>query len=236
MGCFFYVMEYLPGMDLTELVDRFGPLSPERVIYLLRQVCGALAEAHDIGFIHRDIKPGNIFCTCRGGVYDVAKLLDFGLVRQTTDGADLRLTQPGWFAGSPLYMSPEQALNNRAPDPCGDVYSLGAVAYFLLTGRPPFERESLAEVLIAHARDQVLPPSKLRRDVPQDLQQIIVRCLAKAPHERFPSVQALDEALARCKTANRWTPYHAAYWWQASDWQDGGEPLQNQSTLEFVTT
>jgi eukaryotic-like serine/threonine-protein kinase len=233
-GVFFYVMEYLPGMDLEELVDRFGPLPPERVIHLLRQVCGAIAEAHGVGFIHRDIKPGNIFCTCRGGTYDVAKLLDFGLAKPTTGDQDLRLTQQGWFAGSPLYSSPEQTLNDRAPDVRGDVYSLGAVAYFLLTGHPPFERATFAEILIAHARDQVLPPSKLRPGLPRDLQQVVVRCLAKEPLERYPSAQALAEAISECAAANRWTSCHAAQWWRSSGGPETAEPLHDQPTLEFA--
>ena len=234
-GAFFYVMEYLPGMDLQELVDRFGPLPPERVIHLLRQVCESLAEAHGVGLIHRDIKPGNIYCTCRGGMYDVAKLLDFGLATLTTGDQDLRLTQPGWFAGSPLYSSPEQTLNDRAPDARGDVYSLGAVAYFLLTGHPPFARATLAEVLMAQARDRLLPPSKLRADVPDDLQQVVVRCLAKDPLERYPSAQTFAEALSQCAAANRWTNCHAARWWQSSDWQRIEKPLPDQPTWEFAT-
>ena len=167
-------------------------------------------------------------------MYDVAKLLDFGLARPTTGDQDLRLTQPGWFAGSPLYSSPEQALNDRAPDARGDVYSLGAVAYFLLTGHPPFARATLAEVLIAQARDRVLPPSKLRAGVPGDLQQVVVRCLAKDPLERYPSAQAFAEALSQCEAANRWTNCHAARWWQSSDWQRTEKPLPNQPTLEFA--
>ncbi|MHB0958145.1 MAG: serine/threonine-protein kinase [Pirellulaceae bacterium] len=233
-GTFFYVMEYLPGMDLAELVERFGPLSPRRVIHLLWQVCGALAEAHGVGLIHRDIKPSNIFCTCRGGMYDVAKLLDFGLVWPTTGVGDVCRTQPAWFAGSPLYMSPQQVMNHRAPDACDDVYSLGAVAYFLLTGHPPFERATLAEVLVAHARDQVLPPSKLRAGVPQDLQEVIIRCLAKNPQERYCSALALAAALSQCEAANRWTSSLAAHWWQASDWEESGEPSHDQPTLEVT--
>lgn len=233
-GVFYYVMEFLPGMDLAALVERFGPLPPERVIHLLRQVCGALAEAHGVGFIHRDIKPGNIYCTTHGGMYDVAKLLDFGLVRSTVRDHDLWMTQPGWFAGSPLYMSPEQALNDRTQDARGDIYSLGAVAYYLLTGRPPFNHRTPAELLIAHARDQVLLPSKLRGDVPRDLEQIIVRCLAKDPRERFPDVQALSEALSQCATANRWTPSQAAQWWQSRIREASKQPLHNQPTLKFA--
>lgn len=233
-GAFFYVMEFLPGMDLGELVDRFGPLPPERVIHLLRQVCGALTEAHDVGFIHRDIKPGNIFCTCRGGMYDVAKLLDFGLVRTNATKQDMRLTRPGSVAGSPLYMSPEQALNDAVTDARGDIYSLGAVAYYLLTGHAPFEGVTLAEVLLAHVRDQALPPSKLRGDVPRDLERVVVRCLAKDVEDRYSNVRDLEVALSQCAAADRWTWLHAAQWWQSSGWRESERALRNEATLDFV--
>jgi serine/threonine-protein kinase len=140
-GTFYYVMEYLPGLNLDELVKQHGPLPAARAIHLLRQVCGALAEAHAIGLVHRDIKPGNVLACQRGGRHDVAKLLDFGLVQTHTlagGGAEAsRLTQTGAIAGTPAYMSPEQAAGKADLDARSDIYSLGAVAYFLLTGRPP---------------------------------------------------------------------------------------------------
>src|SRR5262245_60391171 len=149
-GTFYYAMEYLPGISLDELVRRHGPLPAARVIHLLRQVCGALQEAHTAGLIHRDIKPGNVLVCQRGGRHDVAKLLDFGLVQVhglNPDGQ--QLTQEGAIAGTPAYMSPEQAAAKADLDGRSDLYSLGAVAYFLLTGQPPFVRDSAVQTLSA---------------------------------------------------------------------------------------
>src|SRR5207249_2684079 len=137
-GTYYYVMEYLPGLNLEELVERHGPLSAARAVYLLRQVCQALREAHAAGLIHRDIKPSNIFAARRGGMDDVAKLLDFGLVRPAATARVPHLSREGVILGTPLFMSPEQATGGRELDERTDIYSLGAVAYFLLTGRPPF--------------------------------------------------------------------------------------------------
>ncbi len=137
-GAFYYVMEYLPGLSLADLVERFGPMPPARVIYLLRQACDALHEAHDSGLIHRDIKPANLMAAYRGGHHDVTKLLDFGLVKTLSEDDSIHLSQEGTVAGSPLYMAPEQVMHNQPPDRPTDIYGLGAVAYYTLTGRPPF--------------------------------------------------------------------------------------------------
>ena len=215
-GTFYYVMEYLPGMSLGELVGRFGPLPPERVIYLLRQACDALGEAHAAGLIHRDIKPGNIFVAERGGVYDVAKLLDFGLVKPLWDEEDEpgHLTAEGTITGSPLFMSPEQALGEAKPDGRSDIYSLGAVGYYLLTGHPPFEGDKPLKVLFAHAHEPVVPPSSLRPAVPADLERVILRCLAKNPADRFPDAASLEAALSACESSARWNCTLAAEWWR----------------------
>ena len=138
-GTYYYVMEYLPGLSLAELVERHGPLPPARVVYLLRQVCQALRKAHAAGLIHRDIKPSNIFAARRGGMDDVAKLLDFGLVRPAESNRSPHLSDEGQILGTPLFMSPEQATGGRELDERSDIYSLGAVAYYVLTGRPPFD-------------------------------------------------------------------------------------------------
>ncbi len=212
-GTFYYVMEYLPGLSLAELVERFGPMPPERVIYLLTQTCDALREAHSLGLIHRDLKPGNIFAAHRGGVYDVAKLLDFGLAKLAVDLPSAQLTQEGMITGSPLYMAPEQALGESEPDVRTDIYSLGAVMYFLLTGRPPFDNDNPMKVLVAHAHDDVAPPSNLRPDIPADLEQIVLRCLAKKPGERFLSAASLGTALSECESAGLWSRAQAANWW-----------------------
>jgi eukaryotic-like serine/threonine-protein kinase len=214
-GTFYYAMEYLPGLNLEELVKRHGPVSPERTIHLLRQACGALHEAHAAGLIHRDIKPSNIIACERGGLHDVAKLLDFGLVRADGfgTGGD-HLTQEGAIAGTPAYMSPEQANGNKDLDGRSDLYSLGAVAYYLLTGQPPFIRPTSLQTLIAHACDTPVAPNQLRAEIPPDLQAVVLRCLEKDPARRLPDARSLDTALAGCPAAGLWTEERAAAWWQ----------------------
>ncbi len=195
-GKYYYVMEYLRGLNLAQLLKRHGPLPPGRVVYLLRQVCGALHELHDAGLIHRDIKPSNIFAVRQGGLGDVAKLLDFGFVLPTAILGEATLTREGQILGTPLYMSPEQAKGGHDLDERSDIYSLGAVAYHLLTGRPPFQAKERTAVLIAHARDPVEPPSRVRPGIPEDLERVVLRCLAKLPDDRFPDAKALEQALA----------------------------------------
>jgi serine/threonine-protein kinase len=216
-GSYYYVMEYLKGMSLSELVERHGPLPPGRTVFLLRQVCGALREAHAAGLIHRDIKPSNIFSARRGGMGDVAKLLDFGLVMQTAIPRAAAITGEGQVIGTPLYMAPEQATGGHKLDERTDIYSLGAVAYYLLTGRPPFDGQTGMAVLIAHARDPVKPPSELQSGIPEDLERVVLRCLAKAPAERFPAADDLGRALAACRSAGDWDQDHADRWWRSHD-------------------
>jgi serine/threonine-protein kinase len=212
-GTFYYAMEYLPGLTLDQLVGQHGPLPPARAVHLLRQVCGALAEAHGIGLIHRDIKPANVIVCTRGGVHDVAKLLDFGLVRGLDADAG-RLTQDGAIAGTPEYMSPEQAEGTEALDGRSDVYNLGAVAYFLLTGRPPFRKATALQLLYAHAQEPVAPIAAVRPDIPAALQEVVLRCLEKDRGRRYPDVRSLDQALAACQRGEPWTGAQAAEWWR----------------------
>jgi serine/threonine-protein kinase len=208
-------MEYLPGMNLQELVQRHGPLPPERAVHILRQVGGALREAHASGLIHRDIKPSNIILCQRGGVDDVAKLLDFGLVGyRSLEGEDTKLTQEGVLAGTPAYMSPEQAVGKLALDAPSDIYSLGAVAYLLLTGKPPFPRQTAVQMMVAHIYEPVAPLTDLRPEVPADVQEVVLRCLRKAPEQRFPDAESLTLALAQCQCAGEWTEQRAAAWWR----------------------
>jgi serine/threonine-protein kinase len=212
-GTFYYVMEHLPGLTLEELISRYGPLPPERVVHLLRQVCGALEEAHAIGLIHRDIKPGNILVCERGGHRDVAKLLDFGLAQvHGLDKADHKLTQEGAIAGTPAYMSPEQAAGKSDLDIRSDIYSLGAVAYFLLTGKPPFVRQTAMQILAAHIYES---PARIdtKAGVPADLEAVVRRCLEKDRAQRFLDAESLEQALARCSCADRWTREQASAWW-----------------------
>ena len=214
-GAFYYVMEYLDGPTLGELVRDTGPLPPGRVVYLLRQVCGALVEAHAAGLVHRDLKPGNVIVAALGGQRDVAKLLDFGLVQDLSADADDRLTRSGTVLGTPAYMSPEQAAGESAVDARGDVYGLGAVAFFALTGRPPFQGKALGQVLAAHRSEPPPPLTDLRPDVPTDLAAVVARCLAKDPTDRFPSAADLDLALGQCRCATDWSAGRAAEWWQS---------------------
>ena len=217
-GTYYYVMEYLPGLSLDELVERHGPLPPGRVVYLLRQVCQALSEAHAAGLIHRDIKPSNVIAARRSGMDDVAKLLDFGLVLPRAGSPTPQLTGEGQVLGTPLFMAPEQVMGGgRVVDERSDLYALGAVAYFLLTGRPPFDGENGIGVMIAHARDPVVPPSRDRADVPEDLERVVLRCLAKEPTERFPDAESLERALGACCCAGDWDRERAARWWQDAD-------------------
>ena len=216
-GTFYYVMEFLPGMNLGEIVRRFGPMPPARAIHLVRQACDALQEAHDVGLLHRDLKPANLFAAVRGGFYDVAKLLDFGLAKPLTDIDSASLTADGTITGSPLYMSPEQATGDREPDARSDIYSMGALLYFLVTGKPPFENEKPIKVLIAHAHEPVSPPSRWRDDLPLDLESVIMRCLAKSPEERFQSATELATALDDCESAGYWSREDARRWWQEKD-------------------
>ena len=214
-GRFYYVMELLPGMSLQDLVDQHGPLSPGRVIYLLRQCCGALQEAHDAGLIHRDIKPANIIAAQRGGMFDVVKVLDFGLVRATRSNAQLSGIQT--IAGTPHFMAPEQAISATDVDARTDVYALGATAYFLLTGRPPFVGKNPVEILLMHARETALPPSHHVSTIPADVDEIILRCLEKEAADRYQSASELSFALEQSACADTWTAALAKQWWQQRD-------------------
>jgi serine/threonine-protein kinase len=231
-GTFYYVMEYLPGMNLEDMVKEHGPLPAGRVIHLLRQICSALSEAHAAGLVHRDIKPSNVIVCRRGRVFDVVKLVDFGLVRVTTRGESPgHLTMEGSVLGTPLYMSPEQSEGSEQVDHHSDIYSLGAVGYFLLTGRPPFVHDNLMKVLAAHMLEAVRPLTDWNPAVPADVQDIILRCLAKRPADRFASVDVLDGALASCTAAGTWSSEHAGEWWQQHPEK---EPIDGKAAPEPV--
>jgi serine/threonine-protein kinase len=213
-GTFYYVMEYLDGPTLSELVKRHGPVPAARGVYFLRQLCGALREAHGIGLVHRDVKPGNVIVCELGGVHDVVKLLDFGLVHADRGfGADGGLTREGMVMGTPDYVSPEQAAGLPV-DGRSDVYSLGALAYFLFAGRPPFQTGSVLDTLIAHRQQDPPPLRGFSPGMPSDVEAVVMRCLAKRPADRFPDVRSLDDALAACGCAGGWTEETAAAWWR----------------------
>ena len=207
-------MEYLPGLSLEDLVQHHGPLPPGRVVYLLRQVCQALSVAHATGLIHRDIKPSNVIATRRSGMDDVAKLLDFGLVLPRAGSPTPHLTGEGQILGTPLFMAPEQVMGGgRVVDERSDLYALGAVAYYLLTGRPPFDGGNGIGVMIAHARDAVVPPSRDRADVPEDLERVVLRCLAKDADRAVPGRREPGAGPGRVRCAGDWDREQAARWW-----------------------
>ena len=214
-GLFYYAMEYLRGINLDQLVRRFGPQPEGRAIHILRQVCGSLAEAHRIGLIHRDIKPANILLTRRGGLCDVVKVLDFGL-------AEAPQARPKGLAreavvGTPHFMPPEAIQTPNAVDPRSDLYSLGAVGYWLVTGKTLFDTDSVEQLLEQQVKS--LPPSpslRLGRPVSPDLEDLIVLCLEKSPARRPASAEAVEEALGRCRAARDWTTRAGADWWNAS--------------------
>jgi serine/threonine-protein kinase len=220
-GTFYYVMEYLPGLSLEAFVRRHGPVEPARAVHFLRQLCGALQEAHGLGMIHRDIKPSNVIVCTQGGRHDVVKLLDFGLVR-TLGAADVKRTQPDLIMGTPEFLSPEQAQSKRSLDGRSDLYSLGGLAYFLLTGHPPFTADSPLGMLMAHINEHPRPLCDLAPGVPEDLEAVILRCLAKDPAERFPDADSLEQALGQCRCAGQWTEAQAKAW-QADHGEKGNQ-------------
>lgn len=212
-GVFYYAMEYLEGIDLQKLVDNFGPQSPNRVVHILAQVCGSLAEAHASGLVHRDVKPANIILCERGGVLDTAKVVDFGLVKDVASGTNASLSNVSTLLGTPLYMSPEAIVSPDDVDGRSDVYSLGAVAYLLLSGEPVFDGGSVMDVCSQHLHQTVTPPSvRASRQLPLDLERVILHCLEKKPDQRYQSVAELRDALAECNLPP-WTPADARQWW-----------------------
>jgi serine/threonine-protein kinase len=224
-GAFYYVMDLLDGLDLETLVRRFGPVPPARAIHLLVQACDSLSEAHASGLVHRDVKPANIV-TCHWGLkWDFVKVLDFGLVKSTwTFGEDDRLTSEGTIAGTPAYIAPEVALGGREIDARVDLYGLGCVAYWLLTGERVFLGRTPVEVLMHHIKTPPVPPSeRLGRPIPAALEALVLSCLAKEPDERPPSAEWLAEQLAACRIEEPWTQEHARRWWEASLAHASGE-------------
>jgi serine/threonine-protein kinase len=218
-GSLFYVMELLEGVNLEVLVRKFGPLPPERVVYLLRQACSSLAEAHHRGLVHRDIKPANIYLCHRAMEYDVVKVLDFGIVKKAVTGNDPAarvLTAGNDIAGTPDFMPPEIAMGAANIDGRADLYALGCVAFWLLTGRSVFEEVTPMAAIIAHVQKQPIPPSTATEfEVPAALDQIILDCLAKDPEARPVNAEALSSRLAAISFARPWTEQSAVRWWDA---------------------
>jgi len=212
-GVFYYAMEYLDGLDLEEMVALHGTLPPGRVVYLMSQAAHALAEAHSVGLIHRDIKPANIMLCDRGGVADMVKVVDFGLVKDIQAPAAPQLSQANTVTGTPHYMAPEAILSSDGIDGRADLYGLGCTAYFLLTGRTVFDGSSLVEVCAKHLHTQPVPPTAIDPSIPPDLERVVLRCLAKDRADRHDDALALWHALRQCKSARDWDQERASAWW-----------------------
>ena len=215
-GAFYYVMELLDGITFDTLVRHYGPVDPARVVYLLKQVCHSLGEAHDRGLIHRDIKPANLF-TCRlGPDYDFVKVLDFGLVKHGSDHpAGTELTLAGHTSGTPAYMAPEMALGRDEIDGRADLYAVGCVAYWLLTGQQVFSGDTPVATILQHVRETPIPPSsRTEVAIPPALETLILACLSKNPADRPSCAAELSARLSAAVPQDPWTRHDARGWWQ----------------------
>jgi serine/threonine-protein kinase len=219
-GTFYYAMEYIEGIDLDMLVQHDGPQHPGRVIQILSQICGSLSEAHAVGLIHQDIKPANVFLCERAGMVDMVKVLDFGLVRRFSraEGADGRTSmivpQQQDFVGTPHYVAPEALLGDGEVDGRTDLYSLGCVAHYLLTGSAPFAGNTVLEVLGQHLHATAKPfAAKARWPVSPELERLILGCLGKARVQRPSDAATLYALLQQCPEAGVWDAEHGRKWW-----------------------
>ena len=214
-GTFYYAMEYLHGISLEEFVRRHGPLPVSRAVHALRQACGSLREAHARGLVHRDVKPQNLMLCVRGGLYDVVKVLDFGLVKEMHNPHTRDITQYAKVLGTPLYMAPERLRNPADADARADIYALGAVAFFLLTGKHVFEaatdHDLVYQILNTPARSLLA----VGADVPEMLDSLVTRCLAKDREERPATIDAVDAVLAEVARQRPWREDAAMAWWNA---------------------
>jgi len=215
-GTFFYAMEFLDGLDLETLVEEHGPVPVERAVYLLAQACESLADAHEHGLIHRDVKPGNIFATLMGIRHDFVKVLDFGLVKETVnDESATALTREGMTSGTPAFMAPEIALARDDVDGRADIYALACVGYWLTTGHYVFEADSPVAMVVDHVKSE--PPAPSRRTelrIPREFDEVILRALAKAPEARFQDMRELAAALREVPVEQPWSEARAAEWWR----------------------
>lgn len=217
-GVFYYAMEYLDGINLQALVDKAGPQPESRVIHLLLQICGSLFEAHSLGLVHRDIKPANIMLNRRGGLPDVIKVLDFGLVKALDEKKQAGMTAANSLTGTPLYLSPEGINTPALVDARSDIYAVGATGYFLLTGRPPFVSDNLVELLRMHSMESPLPPSqRLGRPVSEELEAAIMACLEKNPANRPQTARDLAGLLSQSPACGKWRVGDGDTWWGRYD-------------------
>ncbi|QDU80579.1 Serine/threonine-protein kinase PknB [Polystyrenella longa] len=213
-GIFYYAMEYIEGITLEDLVKRYGALPEGRVIYLMSQVCGSLSEAHSIGLIHRDVKPANIMIAHRGGQPDMVKVFDFGLVKNLKSKNQENLTQEQSILGTPLYMAPEEIEGSDHLDQRVDVYSLGAVIYYLLTGRPPFTGKTITEIIMHQLHTLPDPPSEVSLNkISKEMDDVVLACLDKNPEKRPETVKELVQVLRRSPAVDAWGYNQAEKWW-----------------------
>lgn len=228
-GRFYYAMEYLTGASLEAVVRKTGPLPAGRAIHLLRQLCGSLGEAHGIRLIHRDVKPSNLILCVRGGVYDWLKVVDFGLVKDLENDLDALALASGHIAGTPLYMAPEALIPKFRHDGRQDIYAIGAVAYYMLTGSHVFGGADAVAIARAHIKEEPERPSaRLGASVEPTLEALVMRCLAKKPEDRPPTAGILAHELEACPDAGAWTPADAQAWWiQHEPALDLPEPLRH---------
>ena len=221
-GIFYYAMEYLRGLNLHDLVAHYGPQPEGRVIHILAQVCDSLAEAHALGLIHRDIKPGNVFLCRRGGVADWVKVLDFGLVREYRAGATdpVESTEDSVVEGTPWFTPPEAIKGSASIDPRSDIYSLGALGYYLLTGHFVFDAETVAEIHEKQLNSAPIPPSRrTTKPISAEMELLLLDCLAKAAEARPQSASDLRARLLGCPTAAEWPELTRIAWWKAYELQ-----------------
>jgi len=216
-GTFYYVMELLDGMDLQSLVEQFGPVESERVVHWLRHACHSLAESHHNGLIHRDIKPANLYA-CRFGLeWDFLKILDFGLVKpmSATKAESATLTEEHSVTGTAAFLPPEIAMGETSVDGRADIYSLGCVAYWLLTGELVFEADTPLKMILQHASADADPPSaRTEVEISPELDAVVLDCLQKDPARRPQSAAALRDRLDACAISPAWTQEHAQRWWE----------------------
>jgi serine/threonine-protein kinase len=207
-------MERLRGMDLQRMVERHGPLPTERAIFLLKQACLSLSEAHGMRLVHRDIKPANLFVCRLGPEYDFLKVVDFGVVSRQERDSMGHITVTGVLIGTPAFLAPELVAGQGPFDGRADIYALGCVAFWLLTGRPPFEARDAWSLLMHHSQTPPSPPSEVaRHPVPAEMDALIVECLSKDPSQRPSSADALRERLSGIPVDSAWDQERARAWW-----------------------
>ena len=213
-GGFYYVMERLRGMDLKRMVERHGPLPPERVVFLLKQACLSLSEAHTLGLVHRDVKPANLFACRLGSEYDFVKVVDFGVVSRQAHETTAQITTAGMILGTPAFLAPE-LVSTQSFDGRADIYALGCVTFWLLTGRPPFEGDDAMAILMHHARTPAPAPSTMSEEpIPSQLDDVVLECLQKDPSRRPATADVLFDMFDAVPLTREWNQRKARSWWE----------------------